>query len=188
LCPGEETDLSRAGASGSHHLPWALSRILQSGTPIKGPVVESTRTGQERGVACSKDVSSASRHGRHDSATAASDAANKRGSGPDGKRSNDTGRPNQASRTGTAKAGATGSESATVNHPHQNQLASWRGSSLTKIFFDHCCDRPGCYERFGRQRRSPLQRYCSRDCRQALERVHRRERRFKTSTDLSQPY
>lgn len=176
--PRRGDDLSRAGASGSHHLPWALSRILQSGPPIKGPVVESTRTGQERGVACSKDASSASRRGRPDSATAAINAANKRGSGPGGRRNNDTGRPSQANRTGTAKAAATASESATVNHPSQYRIASRRGSSLTKIFFDHCCDRPGCYERFGHQRRSPLQRYCSPDCRQALERVRRRERRF----------
>jgi hypothetical protein len=36
------------------------------------------------------------------------------------------------------------------------------------IFFDHCCDRPGCYESFVLQRRSPLQRFCSHTCRRAL--------------------
>ena len=46
-------------------------------------------------------------------------------------------------------------------------------------FFAHTCDRPGCYERFARQRRSPLQRFCSHECRQALERVQQRERRWK---------
>ena len=46
-------------------------------------------------------------------------------------------------------------------------------------FFDHCCDRPGCYEWFTPQRRSPLQRFCSHACRRALERVQERERRWK---------
>jgi hypothetical protein len=47
------------------------------------------------------------------------------------------------------------------------------------IFFDRCCDRPGCYEGFAQQRRSPLQRFCSQGCRRALERVEERERRWK---------
>jgi len=46
-------------------------------------------------------------------------------------------------------------------------------------FFEHTCDRPGCYERFARQRRSPLQRFCSHACRRALERVREREGRWK---------
>ena len=46
-------------------------------------------------------------------------------------------------------------------------------------FFEHTCDRPGCYERFAQQRRSPLQRFCSHACRRALERVRERERRWK---------
>jgi len=46
-------------------------------------------------------------------------------------------------------------------------------------FFEHTCDRPGCYERFARQRRSPLQRFCSHGCRRALERVREREGRWK---------
>jgi hypothetical protein len=48
-----------------------------------------------------------------------------------------------------------------------------------RIFFVNTCDRPGCYERFERTRRSPLQRFCSHDCRRALERVLERERRWK---------
>ena len=46
------------------------------------------------------------------------------------------------------------------------------------IFFDACCDRPGCYEGFVRQPRSPLQRFCSHECRRAMERVWERERHW----------
>ena len=44
--------------------------------------------------------------------------------------------------------------------------------------FEASCDRPGCYESFARSRRSPLQRFCSKTCRRALERVWERERRW----------
>ena len=51
---------------------------------------------------------------------------------------------------------------------------------ITKnFFFDHFCDRPGCYEGFVLSRRSPCQRFCSKECRHALERVWKRERRWK---------
>ena len=43
-----------------------------------------------------------------------------------------------------------------------------------KILFDACCDRPGCYEGFVRQRRSPLERFCSHECRRAMERAWER--------------
>jgi hypothetical protein len=46
-------------------------------------------------------------------------------------------------------------------------------------FFSCSCDRPGCYEEFDRTQRSPLQRFCSHACRQALERVLERERRWR---------
>ena len=55
-------------------------------------------------------------------------------------------------------------------------------------FFEHTCDRPGCYERFARQRRSPLQRFCSHACRRALERVREREGRWKTGAHLNRRY
>jgi hypothetical protein len=42
-----------------------------------------------------------------------------------------------------------------------------------------CCGRPGCYQTFARTARSPLQRFCSAGCRQALRRVLLRERRWK---------
>jgi len=41
------------------------------------------------------------------------------------------------------------------------------------------CDRPGCYRVFKRTRRSPQQRFCSLACRLALERVVKRERRWR---------
>jgi hypothetical protein len=44
-----------------------------------------------------------------------------------------------------------------------------------------CCDRPGCYARYLRARRSPLQRFCSPACRRAVERVEQRERRWKSA-------
>lgn len=47
-----------------------------------------------------------------------------------------------------------------------------------KHYFDCSCDRPGCYETFDRTRRSPRQRFCSQECRRALERVWERERRW----------
>jgi hypothetical protein len=45
---------------------------------------------------------------------------------------------------------------------------------IAKKFFDACCDRPGCYEEFVRRRRSPRQRFCSHQCRRAMERVWER--------------
>ena len=55
-------------------------------------------------------------------------------------------------------------------------------------FFEHTCERPGCYEGFARHRRSPLQRFCSRACRRALERVQERERHWKEARDLIPTY
>lgn len=43
-----------------------------------------------------------------------------------------------------------------------------------------CCSRPGCYEQFIRTMRSPLQKFCSSPCRQALRRVIRRESRWRS--------
>jgi len=49
---------------------------------------------------------------------------------------------------------------------------------ITTHLFGASCDRPSCYESFVRSRRSPLQRFCSKRCRRALERVRERERRW----------
>jgi hypothetical protein len=43
---------------------------------------------------------------------------------------------------------------------------------------EFCCARPGCYDRFTRSTRSPLQRFCSFLCRRALCRVLQRELRW----------
>ena len=43
---------------------------------------------------------------------------------------------------------------------------------------ESCCLRPGCYRRFSRSTRSPLQSFCSFSCRQALRRVLQRESRW----------
>ncbi len=40
------------------------------------------------------------------------------------------------------------------------------------------CDRPGCYEGWCARGRSRVRRYCSKPCRQALERVRDRERKW----------
>lgn len=45
------------------------------------------------------------------------------------------------------------------------------------------CSRPGCYELFLPERRSPLKRFCSFLCREALRRVRRREARWKHGHD-----
>src|SRR5436853_6532675 len=39
------------------------------------------------------------------------------------------------------------------------------------------CDRPGCYEQF--LPRSPRQKFCSKECQRAMERVWERERRWR---------
>jgi len=41
-----------------------------------------------------------------------------------------------------------------------------------------CCCRPGCYDQFRFSARSPLQKFCSPLCRQALYRVLKREARW----------
>jgi hypothetical protein len=53
------------------------------------------------------------------------------------------------------------------------------GYQEAPAFGEFCCDRPGCYECFDRSRRSPLQRFCSALCRQALQRVLQREARWR---------
>ena len=50
---------------------------------------------------------------------------------------------------------------------------------IPKNLFSDSCDRPGCYVCFRRQGRSPRQRFCSRACQCALERVWERERRWR---------
>ena len=62
---------------------------------------------------------------------------------------------------------------------HSNPRSGSREGNRNQIYFAPCCDRPGCYERFTKTRRSPAQHFCCRQCRRALERVLERERRWK---------
>ncbi len=79
-------------------------------------------------------------------------------------------------------------KTATKHSPSRTVANDWTGTirhawvitnRSLRIFFGATCDRPGCYERFQPTRRAPLQRFCSQECRRALERVWERERRWK---------
>ena len=74
--------------------------------------------------------------------------------------------------------------------PPEPETVSEPGRVITTehFFFDHSCDRPNCYEGIRRTRRSPLQHFCSQECRRALERVRERERRWKQARDLIRRY
>jgi hypothetical protein len=52
------------------------------------------------------------------------------------------------------------------------------GYHKAKAAHEFSCARPGCYACFPRNRRSPLQRFCSLLCRRALQRVLQRESRW----------
>jgi hypothetical protein len=54
-----------------------------------------------------------------------------------------------------------------------------RPAEIPEEFANCPCDRPGCYELFVLQSRSPQQHFCSSACRQALRRVRQRERRLR---------
>jgi hypothetical protein len=54
-----------------------------------------------------------------------------------------------------------------------------RPAEIPQEFANCPCDRPGCYELFVLQARSPQQHFCSSACRQALRRVRQRERRLR---------
>jgi hypothetical protein len=132
----------------------------------------------EPGGVCSRDASGASTPNTRGSAIAAMRAGRRRGCGRSGRPGRLTARRRRASGRGTGKAVDTGSASKSENHLRKRPFRRPRGSSL-EIFFDDCCDRPGCYECFLRSRRSPLQRFCSHACRRAVERVWERERRWR---------
>jgi len=61
-----------------------------------------------------------------------------------------------------------------------------RGSSLS-VEEGISCDRPGCYDLFRLTARSPKQRFCTKSCRCALERVCQRERRWRERHGLGPP-
>lgn len=62
-----------------------------------------------------------------------------------------------------------------VDPPREGQRAAGIPEELPIC----ACDRPGCYELFVRQPRSPQQHCCSAACRRALRRVRERERRWR---------
>ena len=133
--------------------------------------------GRVPAAVCSKDASSVFIQGMRASDIAATGAARRRGSGRRGGGGRNGGHRQRANGSGTGKAGATGSGGRVENHLRKQWFRKARGSSL-RNFFDGCCGRPGCYEGFVRQRRSPRQRFCSHACRRAMERVWERERRW----------
>ncbi len=52
-----------------------------------------------------------------------------------------------------------------------------RAWSRSRTILGEFCDRPGCYEPLPEHSRAPA-RYCGHDCRQAVRRVHDRERKW----------
>ena len=119
---------SRAGASGSHHLPWALPRVLQvipkikrvGGEAIGAPAADAAVSAERMRAALSSPAGAPALLQR-------SAAGRRRGSGRAGKPSRDTGRRRRANRNGTVKADATGSASKAGNHQSQKQLTTPRG-------------------------------------------------------------
>jgi hypothetical protein len=108
-------------------------------------------------------------------------AGGRRGSGRNGKVGSDGGGLRKAARRGSNKAFVieNGSDWLDVQH-HAGKCWAWVITGrIHENFFGNTCDRPGCYERFQPTRRSPLQRFCSHECRRALERVLDRERRWR---------
>jgi len=61
-----------------------------------------------------------------------------------------------------------------------------RGSSLSAAD-GISCDRPGCYDLFCPTARSPQQRFCTKSCRCAMERVWQRERRWRARHGVGPP-
>jgi hypothetical protein len=120
---------SRARASGSKDLPWALPRILQTIPKIKGPPADGSGgcAGHGCGGACSRNASSAFGRDARGSAIAATDAGRRRGLGHGGRRRRGTGAPRPANRNATDKAVAIGSASGTVNRRLAKPFRTPRG-------------------------------------------------------------
>ncbi len=66
-----------------------------------------------------------------------------------------------------------------VQKRKEDRVRVAREGNQGNFFLDNSCDRPGCYERLIQSRKSPLQRFCSKRCRRAVERVLERERRWR---------
>jgi hypothetical protein len=68
--------------------------------------------------------------------------------------------------------------SAAVDEAHQPCCEGHQRQEIPEISEGLPCSRPGCYELFAPERRSPLKKFCSCLCRMALHRVLERERRW----------
>jgi len=128
VAPERSGFLSRAGASGSLYLPWALPRIV----PAHQSVPDALEDGRgwcaagEPGDACSKDASKSFARGRRNNATADRSAGRRRGGGCAGRRSSDTGRQKRAKKNATGKVGATASAPETGNQPSRQSRSQRR--------------------------------------------------------------
>src|SRR6516225_18348 len=116
---------SRAGASGSHHLPWALLLLRVLHAHAKSNRLgggSAGQAGRDGGTVCSKGASSALLPGKRASGIAARTAGRRHGRGRGGRRSNDIGKRRQAKRNATGRADVTGSGSKAGNPQSQKQL------------------------------------------------------------------
>lgn len=64
------------------------------------------------------------------------------------------------------------------NDPSDDPAEPREGYHKNDAHEKSCCDRPGCYRRFTPPPRSPLQKFCSSSCHNALRTVLRREQRW----------
>jgi len=176
--PGEDCRPRPGRSFWEPTLPWALPRIVHDSLEIEGGHGNRRHTCRERGGACSKAVNGVFARSRRASATAVRNAGGRREPGGVGRHTSVIGLRRREEKAAKVRAGVIASASETDNNPRRRRQFQTRGSSL-RIFFDHCCDRPGCYQGFAQQPRSPRQRFCSRACRWAMERVQQRERRWR---------
>lgn len=70
---------------------------------------------------------------------------------------------------------ATRSQAAIAASPPMTRVGDNQPTSRKKS----CCHRPGCYEMFIPDPRTPDQKYCSPECAQAMRRVLVREKRYR---------
>jgi hypothetical protein len=118
----------RGRSFGSHHLPWALPRILQTAGEIKRRIGGRMRPA-DRGDAdaCLRDAISSFTRGKCASAIAVSAAGKRRGDGRGGKPSSGTAAQEAAKRNETGRAGATGSVSGAGKYQVRRLKANPRG-------------------------------------------------------------
>ena len=69
--------------------------------------------------------------------------------------------------------------------PDHSPCAGGEGYRQAAAAANFRCRRPGCYRHFIRSRRSPLQKFCSSNCRKALRRVLLREQRWRRVLGLA---